>query len=43
MIVKPKGRIRSALDEFLRNEGIFEEVQAGVLKKVAAQLLDEGG
>ena len=43
MTEEPKGRIGSAFDEFLRNEGIFEEVQPGALEKVAAQLLGEGG
>ena len=33
---EPKGRIGSAFDDFLKDEGIFEEVQAGGLKKVVA-------
>ena len=36
MTVKPKGGIGSAFDDFLKEEGIFEEVQAGALKKVVA-------
>ena len=43
MTKEPQGRIGSAFDEFLKDEGIFEEVQAGALEKVAAQLLGEGG
>ena len=34
MTVKPKGRIGSSFDDFLGEEGIFEEVQAGSLEKV---------
>ena len=36
-----KGRIGSAFDDFLRDEGIFEDVQAGALKKVVAHQLGE--
>ncbi len=36
-----KGRIGSSFDEFLKDEGIFEEVQAGALKKVVAHQLGE--
>ena len=36
MTEEPKGRIGSAFDDFLKDEGIFEEVQAGALKKVVA-------
>ena len=36
-----KGRIGSAFDDFLKEEGIFEEVQAGALKKVVAHQLGE--
>ena len=32
--VEPKGRIGSAFDDFLKDEGIFEDVQAGALKSV---------
>ena len=39
--VEPKGRIGSAFDDFLKDEGIFEEVQAGALKKVVAHQLGE--
>ena len=38
---EPKGRIGSAFDDFLTDEGIFEEVQAGALKKVAAHQAGE--
>jgi antitoxin HicB len=41
MIAEPKGRIGSAFDDFLKDEGIFEEVQAGALKKVVAHQLGE--
>ena len=37
--VEPKGRIGSTFDDFLKDEGIFEEVQAGGLKKVGAHQL----
>ena len=40
---EPKGRIGSAFDEFLKDEGIFEAVQAGALKKVVAHRRGEGG
>ena len=40
---EPKGRIGSAFDDFLKDEGIFEEVQAGALKKVVAHRQGEGG
>ena len=38
---EPKGRIGSAFDDFLKDEGIFEDVQAGALKKVVAHQLGE--
>jgi antitoxin HicB len=41
VIDEPKGRIGSAFDDFLKEEGIFEEVQAGALKKVVAYQLGE--
>ena len=41
MTVESKGRIGSAFDDFLKDEGIFEEVQAGALKKVVAHQLGE--
>ena len=36
-----KGRIGSAFDDFLKEEGIYEEVQAAALKKVVAHQLAE--
>ena len=37
------GKIGSSFDDFLKGEGIFEEVQAGALKKVVAHRhVDEG-
>ena len=33
---EPKGRIGSTFDDFLKDEGIFEEVQADALEKVVA-------
>ena len=33
---QPNGRIGSSFDDFLGEEGIFEEVQAGALEKVGA-------
>ena len=36
-----KGRIGSLFDDFLKEEGIFEAVQAGALKKVVAHQLAE--
>ena len=41
MIAESKGRIGSAFDDFLKDEGIFEDVQAGALKKVVAHQLGE--
>ena len=41
VIEEPKGRIGSDFDDFLKDEGIFEEVQAGALKKVVAHQLGE--
>ena len=38
---EPKGRIGSAFDDFLKDECIFEQVQAGALKKVVAHQLGE--
>lgn len=34
-----KGRIGSAFDDFLHEQGIFDEVQAGAIKKVVAHQL----
>ena len=42
VIEEPKGRIGSTFDDFLKDEGIFEEVQAGALKKVVAHRQDKG-
>ena len=36
MIEESAGRIGSQFDDFLKEEGIFDEVQAGALKKVVA-------
>ena len=41
MTEQAKGRIGSAFDDFLKDEDIFEEVQAGALKKVVAYQLGE--
>ena len=41
MISEPKRRIGSAFDDFLKDEGMFEDVQAGALKKVVAHQLGE--
>ena len=41
MIVEPKGRIGGAFDNFLKEEGIFEEVQAGARKKATLLTHDE--
>ena len=42
MAEEPNGRIGSAFDDFLKDEGIFEEVQAGAIRKVVAHRLGEG-
>ena len=39
MTEEPTGCIGSAFDDFLKEEGIYEEVQAGALKKVVAHQL----
>jgi antitoxin HicB len=36
-----KGSIGSSFDDFLKDEGLFEEVQAGALKKLVAHQLAE--
>ncbi len=41
MTQESKGRIGGMFDDFLKEEGIFEEVQAGSLKKVVAHQLAE--
>ena len=35
-----KGRIGSTLDDFLKEEGIYEEVSAHAIKRVLARQLD---
>ena len=41
MTQEPNGQIGSDFDDFLKDEGIFEEVQASALKKVVAYQLGE--
>ena len=41
MTAESKGHIGSTFDDFLKEAGIFEEVQAGALKKVVAHQLGE--
>lgn len=36
-----KGRVGSSLDDFLRDEGIYEEVTARAIKRVIARQLDK--
>ncbi|MFI4988565.1 MAG: helix-turn-helix domain-containing protein [Alphaproteobacteria bacterium] len=38
--MKKKGRIGSSLDDFLKSEGIYEEVTARAIKRVIARQLD---
>jgi antitoxin HicB len=38
--MKKKGRIGSSFDDFLKNEGIYEEVTARAIKRVIARQLD---
>ena len=38
--MKKKGRIGSSFDDFLREEGIYEEVTARAIKRVIARQLD---
>jgi hypothetical protein len=38
--MKKKGRIGSSLDDFLKDEGIYEEVTARAMKRVIARQLD---
>lgn len=40
MIKKKKGRIGSSFDDFLKEEGIYEEVTAVAIKRVIARQLD---
>jgi len=37
---KRKGRVGSSFDEFLKDEGIYEEVTARAIKRVIARQLD---
>jgi DNA-binding Xre family transcriptional regulator len=39
-MTKRKGRIGSSFDEFLREEGMYEEVTARAIKRVIARQLD---
>ena len=38
--MKAKGKIGSSFDEFLKDEGIYEEVTARAVKRVIARQLD---
>jgi antitoxin HicB len=38
--MKKKGRIGSSFDEFLKEEGVYEEVTARAIKRVIARQLD---
>lgn len=38
--MKKKGRIGSSFDDFLKEEGVYEEVTAGAIKRVLARQLD---
>jgi antitoxin HicB len=38
--MKKKGRIGSSLDDFLKEEGMYEEVTARAIKRVIARQLD---
>jgi antitoxin HicB len=40
MTKKKKGRVGSSFDEFLKDEGIYEEVTARAIKRVIARQLD---
>jgi antitoxin HicB len=40
MTPKKKGRVGPSLDDFLRDEGIYEEVTARAIKRVIARQLD---
>jgi antitoxin HicB len=39
--MKGKGRIGSSFDDFLKEEGIYEEVTARAIKRVIAWQLDQ--
>lgn len=38
--MKKKGRVGSSFDEFLKSEGLYEEVTARAIKRVIARQLD---
>lgn len=38
--MKKKGRIGSSFDDFLKEEGVYEEVTVGAIKRVLARQLD---
>ena len=38
--MKKKGRVGSSFDEFLKNDGIYEEVTAAAIKRVITRQLD---
>jgi hypothetical protein len=38
--MKKKGRLGSSFDDFLKEEGIYEEVTARAIKRVIARQLD---
>lgn len=40
MTKKKKGRVGSSFDDFLKEEGIYEEVTAATIKRVIARQLD---
>jgi len=39
-MIKKKGRIGSSFDDFLKEEGIYEEVTASAIKRVIARQLE---
>ena len=39
-MIKKKGRIGSSFDDFLKQEGLYEEVTARAIKRVIARQLD---
>ena len=40
-MTEPKGRIGSSFDEFLKEEGLYEEVTAGAIKRVLTRQIAE--
>lgn len=40
MKTKKKGRVGSSFDDYLKSEGLYEEVTAGAIKRVIARQLD---